>query len=521
MPTLSDYSSARKSAGKGRLSAPEQNTLLGIFADLLRGREETQTKMSPTMTGTIMDLLLPSAETVEKLSYGDPVFRMPPSGTGGYVPLTTDKKYAAEVGGILPAASMGTTRLANEAADRMVRAITKNPEATAPAVLEEAARMVPLASIGKLKGIPINELLYPGKTIKELTSAEKSAITKFERDLKVQAVRRREEMRLGGETIATPTPGLNMASEISFNPEKLVGKRLVPVFGDTSGIGKDVSQIRGVPLSKPVTQQGGFQYPLVQSNLNEEIAYASEPTAAANKIANFNKFPEEDVLAVFLAGGPRSIDFSHHQAQALVRQLDAIQPSDAAVKNFNQALQNYAVPKKDKEGKAFNTYPFKNLKTSITSPEMEVLMAERTSKDFTPGQLRTAISDLMEKYEFRKQGFPVYNDALEVMTDPRLQQGFMGQTIFEAIPSRGIQTPTYTHQSYSAGIPGRYVGGLQGQTGELTGAPAELLFPKLFAEKQAKGATRSNVLTSMLKAHQGEVFTEEALDPLMQFLSRQ
>jgi len=367
----------------------------------------------------------------------------------------------------------------------------------------------------RVGGKTVRELLYGDKP--NLNPAEKSAITKFEKDLKIPAVRRREEMRAGGQTIAIPTPGLTTISEIAFNPEKLVGKTLVPVFGDTSAIGKDVQQIMGVPLSKPVTQQGGFQYPLVKSNVDEEIAYASEPTAAANKIANFNKFPEEDVLAVFLAGGPRSIDFSHHQAQALVRQLDAIEPSAAAVKNFNQALQNYAVPKKDKEGKAFNTYPFKNLKTSISSPEMEVLMAERTSKDFTPGQLRTAISDLMEKYEFRKQGFPVYNDALEVMTDPRLQQGFMGQTIFEAIPGRGIQTPTYTHQSYSAGIPGRYVGGLQSQSGGL-GAPAELLFPQLYAKNRALGKTDAATFSSMLKSHQGEKFTEEALDPLMQFL---
>lgn len=369
--------------------------------------------------------------------------------------------------------------------------------------------------ITKVGGKTVRELLYGDKP--NLNPAEKTAITKLEKELKIPAVRRREEMRAEGQTIAIPTPGLTTISEIAFNPEKLVGKTLVPVFGDTSAIGKDVQQIRGVPLSKPVTQQGGFHYPLVKSNVAEEIAYASEPTAAANKIANFGKFPDEDVLGVFLSGGPRSIDFSHHQAQALVRQLDAIQPSAAAVKNFNQALQNYAVPKKDKEGKAFNTYPFKNLKTSITSPEMEVLMAERTSKDFTPGQLRTAISDLMEKYEFRKQGFPVYNDALEVMTDPRLQQGFMGQTIFETIPGRGIQTPTYTHQSYSAGIPGRYVGGLQSQSGSL-GAPAELLFPQLYAKNRALGKTDAATFSSMLKSHQGEKFTEEALDPLMQFL---
>ena len=60
--------------------------------------------------------------------------------------------------------------------------------------------------------------------------------------------------------------------------------------------------------------------------------------------------------------------------------------------------------------------------------------------------------------------------------------------------------------------------GLQNkQTGEL-GAPAELLFPKLFAEKRARGATDENILASMRMSHQGEKFTEESLDPLMQFL---
>lgn len=384
----------------------------------------------------------------------------------------------------------------------------------------------PAAALGafkrgpNIKGVPLVEILFPGKSIKELTPPEKTALTKFEKDLAVPAVRRREEMRLGGQTIVTPTQNLNMIKEIAFNPEKLVGKRLVPVFGDTSRIGGDVQQIKGVPLSKPVVQQGGFQYPLVQSNVAQDIAYASEPGAAASKIANLEKFADEDVLGVFLAGGPRSIDFSHHQAQALVRQLDAIRPSNAAIKNFDKALRDYPVDKKDAQGKAVRTYPFKNVKTSIISPEMETMMAERTTKDFSPGQLRTAIADLMSRYNFQKQGFPIYNDALEAMVDPRLQQGYMGQTIFEAIPGRGMQTPSYTHQSYSAGIPGRYLGGLKGSTGELTGAPAELLFPKLFAEKQAQGKTKSNILTSMLKSHQGEVFTEEALDPLMQFLGR-
>jgi hypothetical protein len=132
------------------LAAPEQNRLLAQLASLLRGREEVQAQMNPTMMGALMDLILPSAQTVEKLSYGDPMFRMPPSGTGGYIPITTDKQYAAELIGMspaIPAASRATAKISNEAADQLVRAITRNPEATAPAVLEAAGQMAPLSRI--------------------------------------------------------------------------------------------------------------------------------------------------------------------------------------------------------------------------------------------------------------------------------------------------------------------------------------------------------------------------------------
>ena len=364
-------------------------------------------------------------------------------------------------------------------------------------------------------GIPIRELLYPGRG--DLTSAEKSAITKFEKDLAVQAVRRREELRATGQDIVTPTPGLNLINEIGMNPKDLVGKRLVPVFGDMSALGGNVSQVRGVPLSKPVIQQAGRRYPLIKSNVAEDIAYASEPSAAASKIANFGKFGDEDVLGVFLAGSPKSVDFSHHMAQGLVRQLDTLRPSKDAIREFDSAIKNYVVMKPTPDGTKVPTQPFKKF-AGITSPNIEEMMIAKTSKDFTPGQLRTAISDEMAKYKFQKLGFPNYEDLSKVMLEPGLKKGYVGQTVFEAIPGRGIQTPSYYHQSYSAGIPGRYVGGLQNkQTGDL-GVPAEMLFPKLFAQKRAQGATDENILGSMRLSHQGERFTEESLDPLMQFL---
>jgi hypothetical protein len=134
-----------------RLSAPEQNAIGAYFANLLRKVEQDSgPEFLPRgldVMGLVRQLALPSAETVEKLSYGDPLFRMP---TQSNIPITTDRGYVAEVLGMapaVPAASRATTRISNEMADQLVRAITGNPQATAPAALEAAGQMAPLARV--------------------------------------------------------------------------------------------------------------------------------------------------------------------------------------------------------------------------------------------------------------------------------------------------------------------------------------------------------------------------------------
>jgi len=136
-----------------RLSAPEQNRLLAGLSNLLRRVEQDSgPEFLPRgldVMGLVRQLALPSAETVEKLSYGDPLFRMPQQSN---IPITTDRGYVAEVLGMapaVPAASRATTRISNEMADQLVRAITGNPQATAPAALEAAGQMAPLARMFK------------------------------------------------------------------------------------------------------------------------------------------------------------------------------------------------------------------------------------------------------------------------------------------------------------------------------------------------------------------------------------
>ena len=140
------------------ISAIPQNQLLGRLAGFLRFLEKDRPEFLPSQLGVmqgISKLALPQASTVENLSYGNLPFTMPPSGTGATIPQvkTGRKAEMADLismisgvpgGGAL--AGVGT-KLSNEAADVLVRAITGNPQATAPAVLEAAGQMAPLSRI--------------------------------------------------------------------------------------------------------------------------------------------------------------------------------------------------------------------------------------------------------------------------------------------------------------------------------------------------------------------------------------
>jgi hypothetical protein len=508
-----------------KLQATPRNQILGLLSDFIA--KSYSPERTQQMQGVSKFMGAPAiSETLDRLSYGQPLT----TGAGGLGGTTRIRPEALEAAMAVAPMVGPAARTAGAGAMAAGRAGERFAERAVPRVMERGGLLADLlqdmsqgtqsmatSRSPNVGGVPVRELLYPNRA--ELTPAEKSAITSFEKSLSNQAVMRREEMRLAGGDIVTPTPGLNLIPEIQYNPKNLVGKRLVPVFGDLSPIGGDVYQVAGVPLTKPVTQQAGRKYSLVQPNVQQEIAYASEPGAAASKIANLNKYPDEDVLGVFFGGSPESVDFSHHMAQSFVRQLDALKPKKEAIKLFNNTIKNFPVEVAVAGStKKVRTYPFKNF-AGIDSPNIEELLTVKGAADYTPGQLRTAISKAVNTAKFRDLGFPIYGDTQKVMTEQGLRPGYAGQTLFESIPDRNIVLPDYLHQSYSAGIPGRYVGGLNIANQE-TGVPSSLLFPKLFAEQRARGARDDQILAKMRMSHQGEQFTEEGLQSLLDYLGR-
>jgi hypothetical protein len=132
------------------ISAIPQQPFLGRLAEFLRFLEKDRPEFLPRQLGVmqgISQLTLPQASTIENLSYGNQPFTMPPSGTGAMIPQvkTGRKAEVADLVSMISGVPGGRavadvgTKLSNEAADALVRAITRNPQATAPGVIQETA----------------------------------------------------------------------------------------------------------------------------------------------------------------------------------------------------------------------------------------------------------------------------------------------------------------------------------------------------------------------------------------------
>jgi hypothetical protein len=92
----------------------------------------------------------------------------------------------------------------------------------------------------------------------------------------VPAVRRREGFRQGESMHNQPEVERNL-----MNPEDFYGKVLVPVTGDKSLTDAVFQDVNGVPLSRPVTVEGGPGFP--QHHSGSGAGWASMSGAASSK----------------------------------------------------------------------------------------------------------------------------------------------------------------------------------------------------------------------------------------------
>jgi hypothetical protein len=396
------------------------------------------------------------------------------------------------------------------------------PQKVNPMTPQEAMDWTSIAPLGitKIAGTAVNEILYPNRTLDSLTSAEKSAMTKFTKSLGNPSFRLREELKLtgGGNEI---TPNLEMLTPQGIHPEQLLDKVLTPVAGDQSATGGVAKKIAGIPLEREIPQQGGRMYPFIKDVNKENTGWASMEDAATSKQNNFikneNKFGGRDVLGIFQSLGDEGINFSHHQAPTMVAQLSVLKPPAEAIKMFDSDMRALTFKNK-KTGKV--TQPFKNF-SGVTSSNIYDQMLNGVEGEFSAGNLNKAIAELMAKDKYQKIGFPSYSDANKAMSESGLYTGASGKTIFQADTSRGLLDPTFKHGSYNKGIPrkeGGLLGGIMNAEGQIVSVPDEIMFRKTFEELRKQGKRDDRIRRSMMMSHKGEVADEQTVEGIMKYL---
>jgi len=474
------------------LRAPEQNRLLGQLARMLRTTEgdiaapEFLPKGLDVM-GLVRQLMLPSAETVEKLSYGDPLFRMPAQSN---IPITADREYLADVVGMapmVPAASRASTRLSNEAADQLVRAIT-GTQATAPQVLEAAGQMLPLSRAYR-PTTPLNP--------------DPSVGTRFEREY------------VGGLADKTPV-----------RMEDLKDSSLMILPWDLSNRNYRITSISDEPLAVPYVTHGGQDYARDIAHIAQGVGGASNLRIAQKIVNRANQARLENLEAggsgrvVLLPStmGDYSEFFSVQPTMTMFSFLDATKPTKKAIQEFDKSVRNHIIPG-DKEKKP----RLKNFKGIMTEEgRMQLLTGE--GLDTTPGKARTAVmSKLAYKANQEKFGFNI-EDLSGAITDEALAglpTGYVGNTVL-AVGDEGMHLRPSINPTYNTDFTAQYLGSL-GQS-----VPVEALMPKTFdnilQEMAGKtGSQRAMAIGALEKRKKGisELVDQQVIDSYYDYLQQQ
>lgn len=347
--------------------------------------------------------------------------------------------------------------------------------------------------------------LFPGRTYESLSSAEKSAVTRYARAMENPAVRRRESF--SGPTIVEDTQKIKPVEKVS--PEEILRRPLMPLTGDVSDAGKKIKQIKGIPLERDVDVQGGFKFGNLQQMRESPIGWASMEDAAQKKIDQAIRIAQatgESPFAVYSAMSPESINFSTPVVEGFLNQLHAINPSKAAIKELNRDMR---LP--------FGSYKPRPDFVGFESPD--VIMQLRGEGDFTKkgaGDLRKKAVELMSKAKYRDMGFPVYDDIAEAIIDPSLvgaPRGLSGSVVFKTDPAApAVKDPDIVdHLSYNTGIPRDVKSPVIALRDPI---PAEVLFRDIFRQGLTEGFP-----LSPLQIKQGKIRrplnTEEILGALM------
>lgn len=271
------------------LSASPSNPVVKKIADFLRFiQQEDKPEFLPTQASPFSlaaKYLLPQSTTVENIAYGNLPMAMPPSGTGGLIPITKTgrKGELADIVGFALGGVPGTkvageavTTGANKLADILTQAVTRNPEATAPAALQAAGQMTPLSRIfigpksaawdkaAAEKAIELEKAGAQPKDIWEQTGTVRGLDKQW----------RQEISDIGAQLDMSKIPPRKMVSEIMDDVLAEQGIKVDPNKSLSSQIGNEkYDEIYRIALDRSLEQKRSVRLPYAFKHDALEEAY--------------------------------------------------------------------------------------------------------------------------------------------------------------------------------------------------------------------------------------------------------
>ena len=327
----------------------------------------------------------------------------------------------------------------------------------------------PVGSLDEATGKPVTEKLN-----RDRANAYERSIVKGP-----PAVFRRELFRLGSKVERQP-----LAERKIINPEVLKDYVGVPVVGDMSARIKNptsqpypedagILSVRGVPLSRRVIPEGGFQF--TADSEGAEKGWSSMEGIATKKQGNIILAADKtgkDPLGIFSAMGAESMDFTSPTLEMMIAQIPAIRIPKADLAAFDKVIR---------EGT--KTVKPRPQWVGLDSPDVfDQILGEGGFDRGGAGALRIDILAEMKKDKWKKLGFPIYDDAYETIKAQEFDEAVKNSTglsMYRADPNRGVFDEPY-HKSYNKTFPAikdqEYLGGL------VQGVPPEIMFPDTFKD---------------------------------------
>lgn len=277
-------------------------------------------------------------------------------------------------------------------------------------------------------------------------SAVKSATTKYNKTMRADrrfaanermAYENEYQTFLQKHSLDAPRQTLDLST--------LENKPVMGILSDRSMKG-EITQVGGIPLETPTQAEGGMMFP--RAHQDEGAGWMSMYKTAKpvqQKIIDIAEDTGESPIILPMAMGENATNFATPVADIMFKQVKANPPKKTAIKQFDTELRK--------------SYPDW---VGLEHPgAYDQLMGVGDFPMEGAGKMRTAFSTIMGKAEYRNQGFPSYNAALNAVNDPAFEGmpiGTMGFTSFKGMPDVDAYRQLGLHGSYDTIIPGQYSG---------------------------------------------------------------